>query len=381
VSIQQDQHLEQNRHDLRCDVAVVGAGVIGLSIAWYAARAGLGVRLYDPLLGRPVEAAGDDGGASWSAAGMLAPVTEVHYGEESLLTLNRAAADSWPGFVADLEAASGLAIGYRTSGTLSIARDGDDMAALDELATYQDKLGLDVERLRARQARQLEPALSPRIRGGLLVRGDHSVDNRALVRALRAAVAAAGVSFVAEAVTDLRSLEAATVVVAAGAASGRLLPGLPVRPVKGQLLHLRGSSPLIGRTVRGEDVYLVPRADGRLVAGASVEEQGFDRRVTAGAVHELLRAARELLPDVDELELVGTAVGLRPGSPDNAPLLGTVPVPDGSRAERIVIASGHYRNGVLLTPLTGQLVTDLLSDGTVPALMEPFSPDRFGSTS
>jgi glycine oxidase len=312
---------------------------------------------------------------------MLAPVTEVHYGEESLLTLNRAAADSWPGFVADLESAAGLEIGYRTSGTLSIARDGDDMAALDELATYQDKLGLDVERLRARQARQLEPALSPRIRGGLLVRGDHSVDNRALVRALRAAVAAAGVSFVAEAVTDLRSLEAATVVVAAGAASGRLLPGLPVRPVKGQLLHLRGSSPLIGRTVRGEDVYLVPRADGRLVAGASVEEQGFDRRVTAGAVHELLRAARELLPDVDELELVGTAVGLRPGSPDNAPLLGTVPVPDGSRAERIVVASGHYRNGVLLTPLTGQLVTDLLSDGTVPALMEPFSPDRFGSTS
>ncbi|MDQ1630999.1 MAG: glycine oxidase [Frankiaceae bacterium] len=381
MSIQQDQHLEQNRHDLRCDVAVVGAGVIGLSIAWYAARAGLSVRIYDPVLGRPVEAAGDDGGASWSAAGMLAPVTEVHYGEESLLTLNRAAADSWPGFVADLESAAGLEIGYRTSGTLSIARDGDDMAALDELATYQDKLGLDVERLRARQARQLEPALSPRIRGGLLVRGDHSVDNRALVRALRAAVAAAGVSLVAEAVTDLRSLDAATVVVAAGASSGRLLPGLPVRPVKGQLLHLRGSSPLIGRTVRGEDVYLVPRADGRLVAGASVEEQGFDRRVTAGAVHELLRAARELLPDVDELELVGTAVGLRPGSPDNAPLLGTVPVPDGSRAERIVVASGHYRNGVLLTPLTGQLVTDLLRDGTVPALMEPFSPGRFGSTS
>ncbi len=365
----------------RPDVAVVGAGLIGLSIAWRAARAGLSVEISDPVLGRSVEAAGDDGGASWAAAGMLAPVTEVHYGEESLLTLNRAAAERWPAFVRELEAASGLDVGYRTAGTLSIARDADDMAALDELASYQDKLGLDVERLRARQARQLEPALSPRIRGGLHVRGDHAVDNRALVRALRTAVAAAGVLLRPEPVTDVRNLTATTVVVAAGAASGRLLPGLPVRPVKGQLLHLRGPSPLVSRTIRGEDVYLVPRADGRLVAGASVEEQGLDRRVTAGAVHELLRAARELLPDVDELELVGTAVGLRPGSPDNAPLLGTVPVPDGSRCDRLVVASGHYRNGVLLTPLTGELVASLLTANQVPALMQPFSPDRFRSAS
>jgi glycine oxidase len=363
----------------RCDVAVIGAGVIGLSIAWHAARAGLAVELHDPALGRPVEAAGDDGAASWAAAGMLAPVTEVHYGEESLLTLNRAAAERWPAFVRELEASSGLEVGYRTAGTLSIARDADDMAALDELAAYQDKLGLEVERLRARQARQLEPALSPRIRGGLHVRGDHAVDNRALVRALRAAVVAAGVLLRTEPVTDVRTLAATTVVVAAGAGSSLLLPDLPVRPVKGQLLHLRGPSPLISRTIRGEDVYLVPRADGRLVAGASVEEQGFDRRVTAGAVHELLRAARELLPDVDELELVGTAVGLRPGSPDNAPLLGAVPVPDGSRCERVVVASGHYRNGVLLTPLTGELIAELLRDGSVPALMQPFSPDRFRS--
>ena len=304
------------------DVAVVGAGVIGSTIAWRLAQAGLRVSLYDPALA--VEPRDDDGIASWAAAGMLAPVTEVHYGEESLLALNRAAAGRWPAFAAELTATSGIDIGYRTSGTVSIARDGDDLAALDELASYQEKLGLDVERLRARAARTLEPALSPRIRGGLLVRGDHSVDNRALLAALRSAARSAGVRFVAQPVVELAAVPAEAVVVAAGASTPRLLPDVPVRPVKGQLLHLRGPSALLSRTVRGADVYLVPRADGRLVAGASVEERGFDLRVTAGAVHELLRAARELVPDVDELELVGTAVGLRPGSPDNAPLLGRV---------------------------------------------------------
>jgi glycine oxidase len=362
------------------DVAVIGAGVIGSSIAWRLAQAGLRVSLHDPALA--IEPRDDDGIASWAAAGMLAPVTEVHYGEESLLSLNRAAAQRWPEFAAELSAVAGTDIEYRTSGTLSIARDGDDAAALDELATYQEKLGLDVERLRARAVRTLEPALSPRLRGGLLVRGDHSVDNRALLRALRFATQAAGVRFVAEPVTDLTAVPADAVIVAAGASTSRLLPDLPVRPVKGQLLHLRGPAALLSRTVRGAEVYLVPRADGRLVAGASVEEQGFDLRVTAGAVHELLRAARELLPDVDELELVGTAVGLRPGSPDNAPLLGRVDSVDrvgwGLGDERpVVVASGHYRNGILLAPLTGELIRDLLVDGRMPALGEPFSPSRF----
>src|SRR5881227_818189 len=216
-----------------CVVAVVGAGVIGLSIAWQAARSGMTVTLHDPALAAPPS--DGDGAASWAAAGMLAPVTEVHYGEESLLTLNRAAADRWPAFAADLQGASGVDIGYRASGTLSIARDSDDLAVLDELAGYQDKLGLDVERVRAREARRLEPALSPRIRGGLLVRGDHSVDNRALMRALRAACAGSGVRLVPEQVDDVAALTADTIVVAAGAGTGRLLPDLPVRPVKGQL--------------------------------------------------------------------------------------------------------------------------------------------------
>jgi glycine oxidase len=348
------------------DVAVIGAGVIGLAIAWRAARTGLRVTVHDPVLAAPTP----DGTASWAAAGMLAPVTEVHYGEESLLTLTRAAAKRWPDFAAELVEATGSDIGYRPSGTLSVARDADDLAVFDELATYQEKLGLSVERLRARDIRRLEPALSPRVRGGLLVAGDHSVDNRALVTTLRQAALAAGVTLVPREVSTPAELDAGRVVVAAGSASPRLVPELPVRPVKGQLLHLRGATPLVDRTIRGLEIYLVPRADGRLVAGATVEERGNDRWVTAGAVHELLRAARELLPEVDELELVGTAVGLRPGTPDNAPLLG--PVDD-----RTIVATGHYRNGILLSPLTADLVVELLLSGAPPALMQPFSPARF----
>jgi glycine oxidase len=284
--------------------------------------------------------------------------------------LNRAAAERWPGFAAELTEATGAGIGYRTSGTLSIARDGDDLAALDELAIYQEKLGLSVERLRGREVRRLEPALSPRIRGGLLVAGDHSVDNRAYLSALRAAVHEAGVTLRPERVERLDDLDAGYVVLAAGVDSARLVPDLPVRPVKGQLLHLRGPGPLVTRTLRGLDAYLVPRADGRLVVGATTEERGHDRRVTAGAVHELLRAARELLPDVDELELTGAVAGLRPGTPDNAPLIGRLD-------DRRLVATGHYRNGILLSPLTADLVTDLLLSGRTPGPLQAFDPTRF----
>jgi glycine oxidase len=366
------------------DLAVVGGGVIGLAVAWRAAAAGLRVMVVDPAPG---------GGASWAAAGMLAPVTEVHYGEQALLRLNLAAAARWPGFAAELEEAAGRPVGYLACGTLSVARDADDLAALDDLYRFQQGLGLEVERLRSRECRSLEPGLAPGVRGGVLVPGDHQVDNRALVGALLAAAARAGVVLRPATARGLRvaggrvrgvvldggeTLAAGTVVLAAGCWSGALdgldralLP--PVRPVKGQLLHLRGpaAAPLARRNVRGLEVYLVPRADGRVVVGATVEEQGYDQRVTAGAVHRLLRAAAELLPDVDELELTETVVGLRPGSPDNAPLLGQ------SGLDGLVVATGHYRNGILLTPVTADAVTELLVDGRTPAAIAPFSPRRF----
>jgi glycine oxidase len=366
------------------DAVVVGGGVIGLAIAWRAAQAGMAVAVVDEQPGR---------GASWAAAGMLAPVTEVHYGERPLLGLNLGAAARWPGFAGEVEEAAGRPVGYTPGGTLAVARDADDNAALEDLYQFQLRCGLEVERLRGRECRQLEPGLHPGIRGGVLAAGDHQVDNRALVEALLVACQRVGVRMVAGRVTELavegdrvtgvalgdgERLAAGTVVLAAGCWSGALggvaaeaLP--PVRPVKGQLLYLRGPAdePLCSRNVRGLEVYVVPRGDGRVVVGATVEEQGFDTRVTAGAVHDLLRAALELLPDVAELELLETVCGLRPGSPDNAPMIG----PAGP--EGLVVATGHYRNGILLTPVTADAVAELLATGRVPEAIAPFAPGRF----
>jgi len=366
------------------DVVVVGGGVIGLGIAWRAAQAGLGVTVVDSTPGR---------GASWAAAGMLAPVTEVHYGEQPLLDLNLAAAARWRAFAAELQAFATRSVGYRRCGTLTVARDTDDHAALEDLYAFQTGLGLKVERLRGRECRQLEPGLAPSVRGGILASADHQVDNRALVAALLVACERAGVRHIARRVAAVRvegerasgvvlaggePLGAGTVVLAAGCWSGTL-PGLPpglvppVRPVKGQLLHLRGpgEAPISQRNVRGLEVYVVSRGDGRVVVGATVEEQGFDTTVTAGGVHDLLRAAVELLPEVTELELTETVAGLRPGSPDNAPLIGP------SALDGLVIASGHYRNGILLVPVTADAIAGVLAGGPVPELIAPFSPGRF----
>jgi glycine oxidase len=380
-------------HQPSPDAVVVGGGVIGLGIAWRAALAGMTVTVVDEAPGR---------GASWAAAGMLAPVTEVHYGERPLLSLNLAAAARWPAFAAEVEEASGLPVGYRPGGTLAVARDADDNAALEDLYQFQLRCGLEVERLRSRECRQLEPGLAPSIRGGILAAGDHQVDNRALVEALLVACQRAGVRMVSGRVAELafeadrvtgvllagggpvpsradgEILAAGVVVLAAGCWSGGLrglaaevLP--PVRPVKGQLLYLRGPAdqPLCSRNVRGLEVYVVPRTDGRVVVGATIEEQGFDTTVTAGAVADLLRAALELLPDVAELELAETVVGLRPGSPDNAPMLGPAG-PDG-----LVVATGHYRNGILLTPVTADAIAELLATGRAPEMIAPFAPGRF----
>ena len=373
------------------DAVVVGGGAIGLAAAWRAAVAGLSVEVVDPSPG---------GGASFAAAGMLAPVTEVHYGEEPLLGLNLASARRYPAFIAELEDAAGRRAGYRACGTLAVAADNDDNAALGELFDFQRRLGLEVTRLTSRECRGLEPALAPSIRGGVRVEGDHQVDPRALTAALLDAGRAAGVRPIAAraagvVVVDGRATgvrldngevrPAGAVVLAAGAwTSG--LAGLPpdvvppIRPVKGQILRLRGpaADPLLGGNLRGlvggSPVYLVPRPDGRLVVGATAEEKGFDGAVTAGAVYGLLRDACALVPGVSELELAETTAAFRPGSPDNAPLVGATVV-DG-----LLLATGHHRNGILLTPVTADAVAALLTGAAVPDVVAPFDPRRFASS-
>ena len=368
------------------DVVVVGGGVIGLAIAWQAALRGLTVTVLDPAPGR---------GASHAAAGMLAPVTEVHYGEERLLRLNLASAQRYPTFAAELTEATGRDVGYRQTGTLAVATDADDRAVLADLHRFQLSLGLTVELLTSREARRLEPMLAPGIRSGLLVAGDHQVDNRLLATALLAAAVAVGVDVrtdraagivtTAERATGVRlgngdTLAAGTVVLAAGCWSPQVA-GVPTdvvpptRPVKGQIVRLRGPADFLGRNVRavvgGTHLYLVPRADGEIVIGATAEEQGYDVTVRAGGVYELLRDAHTLVPGIAELELTETYAGLRPGSPDNAPMIGRTALAG------LVAATGHYRNGILLTPATADAVADLLATGVEPEVIRPFSPQRF----
>lgn len=373
--------------DAVADVAVAGGGLIGLGVAWRCAQRGLSVTLADDAPGS---------GASYAAAGMLAPVTEAAYGEEGLLELCRASLARFPAFVAEVEHASGVDVGQRTVGTTVVGFDADDMAALDELHAFQRELGLVVERVTPREARRREPSLTQRLRGALQVAGDHSVDARALHAGLLAAAQAAGVRLVRSKVealcvedgraTGLRLAEGTTlaaeaVVLALGAWSAALpgVPPLPVRPVKGQILRLRGAAGapgLLGGTVRalvrGHQVYLVPYAHDHLIIGATVEEKGFDTTLTAGTVHDLLRDAIEVVPGVSELELVETLARPRPGTPDNAPILGASTTPG------LVLATGHYRNGVLLTPVTADVVAELLVTGKLPELAMPFTLDRFG---
>jgi glycine oxidase len=359
------------------DALVVGAGLIGLACAWRAAERGLSVLV--------VERERPAAGASSAAAGMLAPVTEAEFGAEALLRLNLAGAERWPAFAAEL----GGELHHVRRGALVVAADRDDLAELRRLHAFQLSLGLEVEWLTARECRRREPGLSPRCGGGIWAPHDHHVDPLAVLHALLAACRRAGVEVLTgEPVAAVhergvrtasgRTIDADTVVIAAGCWSGRGidgLPELPVRPLKGQILALRRprETPLAEHLIRTLRCYVVDRGDGRVVLGATMEEQGFDTTVTADGVYRLLEAAWEVLPDVSELEFVGARAGLRPSTPDNSPLIG--------RAEpaNVIWAAGHHRNGVLLTPITAEAVAELLVGGEPPAAVAPFTPARFSA--
>jgi glycine oxidase len=355
------------------DLVVVGAGVIGLACGWRAAQAGLSVAV--------VERDRPGAGASGVAAGMLAPVTEADFGEEELLALNLEGRELWRGFAAELEELTGMPTGYADTGALVVAADRDDVEELRRLHAYQRRLGLESEWLGPRAARELEPGLSPRIAGAIVAPQDGQADPRAVLAALVAALEAAGGELLTgSAVSGLTTaagrmtgvsleggdgeLEAGAVLVAAGAwsAEGGLAneAGAPaIRPLKGQLLELRvrrGQSPLATRLVRTPRCYVVPRADGRVVIGATTEEKGFDTTVTAEAAFRLLEAAYEVLPDVGELELVAARAGLRPVTPANVPVIGP------GETEGLLWATGHGRNGVLLAPVTARRIAGALRE-------------------
>jgi glycine oxidase len=367
------------------DVVVIGGGLIGTSIGWRLRQAGLGVAL---IVGERSAA------ASGVAAGMLAPVTETTFTEQRLLALNLASLSRYPEFVAEVELASGLPAGLRRTPNLSVAYDADDAARLSTFADFLARAGHPGERLTSRECRRYEPLLAPTIRSGLLVEGDWSCDNRLLWRALIKAGDLIGVrelpGFVHRVTSsngqvtgvqlaDGSSIGARWVVVANGAWARQIdgPPDLPVRPVKGQILRLDpGRLPAPSLTirayVRGAEIYLVPRESGHeVVLGATVEELGFDHRITAGATYELLRDGRTVMPMSAEYALVETSVGWRPGTPDNAPILGRCEV------EGLVLATGHYRNGVLLTPITADVISTLIMSGELDSIAAPFTLDRF----
>ncbi len=371
-------------------VIIVGGGIIGLGIGWQLAKAGCTVSIYErDQAGRA---------ASWAAAGMLAPHAEVHFEERALLKLGVQSCRMYPEWVAELEADSQTSVGYRAEGTLIVGVDRDDARELEHLYESQQLLDLKVEWITGTEAREMEPLLSPKITAAIWSRDDHQVDNRAMVDALIQAYRNTNgilhentpvdrievVNGKAEGIWVKGNLEEADIIVlAAGCWSGDIdgLPKTvqpPVRPVKGQMLALQMEEGIVlQKVIRAPrakyptDVYLVPKDDGRLVIGATNEEMDFDTRLTAGGLFELLRGTWEAVPGIYDLPVLETWTGLRPGSRDNAPILGKTSV------ENLIMATGHYRNGILLTPVTAREIASLILTGGNSETIAPFELSRF----
>lgn len=369
----------------RPSVAIIGGGVVGLGIAWrLASRAS--VTVFDR------NAAGS--GASHAAAGMLAACCEAEPDEEELVALGRESQARWPAFAEELLRVSGIDVELRREGTLVLALTADDQAEIGHRLEFQKKLNLPIEWLSAAATRAREPHLAGKLAGALFSPEDHQVDNRKLARALRAAAEASGADIREQSpvkdiviqagrakgvvLEDGTTIAADTVVLAAGAWS-RGIGGLPpdrrppVRPVKGQMLALQmdSAAPLLNHVLWAPGAYLVPRRDGRLIVGGTVEERGFDKTITAGGMLTLLEAAWRAVPAVEELPVAEIWVGHRPGSRDDAPILGRGP------AAGLFYATGHHRNGILLAPITADAMARLILDDVVEPAIRPFGLERF----
>lgn len=368
--------------DIVVDFCVIGGGVAGLTLARKLALGGVRVALVERNeLGR---------GASYAAAGMLAPLVEARLEEQEVVGFGYEALRYFPGFVEELQGETALSIDYRTEGTLIVAVDRDHVEQLRHGFEEQRALGLPVEWLSGYECRQIEPYLAPGVPGGIFSPHDHQLDNRLMIDALRGAcMGMRGLTVIEHAGegefifdrrsyrTSIATVHAGEYVIATGAQSTLLASIAPrlaraIRPVKGQIVRLDQSAmPLLGHVVRTPEVYLAPKSGGMLVAGATSEDRGFDDTITAGGLYEILRAAWECLPGIYELPVIETRVGFRPATIDHAPMLGS------SGIENISLAMGYYRHGILFAPYAAEIMSAwLLRDERSPWL-DTFTPERF----
>ena len=362
------------------DAIIAGAGLIGSAIALELARKGLRVAVFDP--GPPGQE------ASWASAGILSPAPE-NPGMITAVPLAKESMALYPDFIASVEEASGLPTGYRAKGTIEAHFSANASERVSTVVALHRGLGLAAEALSSADARHLEPALSEDVEAAILRPDEASVDNRLLSLALVEAARRAGARFVTGAVESValdasgrctgfamrgEEIAASVSIVAAGAFSARIAgveKYAPVVPAKGQMLSLRCAATRIERVLWSENIYLVPRNDGRILAGATVEHVGFDKAVTAQGVHQDLAGALELAPILASAQIEESWAGLRPDTPDHLPILGATDV------EGLLIATGHYRSGVLLTPATAQLIARLVLGAPLGAEYQRFSPMRF----
>ena len=364
------------------DVAIAGGGLIGSAIALELAQAGLSVGVFEK--GEPGRE------ASWASAGILSPAPEAP-GMISMVPLAKASMGLYPNFVANVEEISGQKVGFRPLGTMDALFSRDAARDLSTLIALHHGLGLRAEPLRPEEARELEPALSPEVEAAALRPEEASIDNRALTRAVLQAAQRSGAEIFPDhdveaiwrekgrcAGLKLRNenVSAKWTIIAAGCFSANIegvAAYAPVRPAKGQMVSMRANELKIERVLWSEKVYIVPRNDGRILAGASVEYVGFDKHVTAGAVEKILSDAIELVPGLAKARMEETWAGLRPDSPDHLPILGPTDL-DG-----LLMATGHFRSGVLLTPVTARLMREWITQQWVSVDWEPFSPMRFAT--
>jgi glycine oxidase len=364
------------------DVAIAGGGIIGAAIALELSRAGLHVAVFDR------QQPGQE--ASWASAGIISPAPES---PAMIVTvpLAKASVSLYPDFVAQVEEISGKSVGFRPKGTLEALFSRDTKAELSTIIALHHGLGLKAEPLRAEDAREIEPALSEEVEAAVLRPQECCVDNRALTGAVLEAAKRTGTEIfpgnAAKAISrkgkrcaglilQNEKIEAQWTIIAAGSFSAAIegvAAYAPVRPAKGQMVALRAEDVSIERVLWSEKIYLVPRNDGLILAGATVEYAGFDKRTTAGAMAKLLSAAIDLAPGLANTRIEETWAGLRPDSPDHLPILGPTDL-DG-----LLIATGHFRSGILLTPITARLVREWITEQRVSVDWERFSPSRFQS--